>query len=150
MQWVTLNADMLAEAFQETECQDLLALRSTADPVPGICAGIAARIRAAVQANGRTQLAGGECDIPQALRGEAVAILRVQVLTRYDMTISDPRRDAATAAEARLDAIAKGEYPLAMDAVATKPTYHARKQRWGQPGSGGLMPSLLGRRPLRG
>ncbi len=140
MDWVTLNEDLLHEAFQDKECTQLLSLREHGDPVPGLCEGLAARIRAAVLANGRSGLQGGTCDIPQALRGEAVAILRLKVLTRYNLNVSEDRRQEAREAESRLDAIARGEYPLATSTVASSPTYHSRRQRFGSPGTGGLLP----------
>ncbi len=141
MSWFTLNEELLHEAFQDKECADLLALRAHADPVPGICKGLAARIRQAILANGRGGVQGEETDIPMALRPVAVALLRVAVLTRYNLSISEDRRTSAREAEERLRGIEKGEIPFATSAVATRPTYHSRPQRWGRSGSGGMLPS---------
>ena len=139
MEWFDLNDQLLAEAFQDRECTDLLALRSHADPVPGICRGLAARIRAAVQANGRCRLMGGENAIPQALRADAVAILRVKILVRYSLAVSEDRRQEAARAEERLDAIARGELPFADGTPQARPAYYGRKRYRRQPQNGGIM-----------
>lgn len=139
MDWITLDAGLIAEGLNEKEAAHVLQLRSGADPVPGICAGLAARIRAAVAAGGRCRLQGGEDSIPAALRGEAVALLVVKLLVRYAIAVSEPRKLEAEKAEERLDAIAKGELPLTDDGVAAAPTYSSRPQRWGQPSAGGVM-----------
>lgn len=139
MEWIKLDASLIAEGLNEKEAAHLLQLRSGTDPVPGICAGLAARIRAAVAAGGRCHLQGGADFIPAALRGEAVALLVVKLLVRYAINISDPRKAEAERAEERLDAIAKGELPFADDAVMAAPTYEGRPQRWCQPGMGGVM-----------
>ncbi len=141
MDWIEINEDLLHEAIQEKECEELLKKRSHADPLPGIYAGLAASIRSAILANGRGRLQGSKLAIPQSLRGEAVALLRLQVLLRYNLTISEDRREAARSAEAKLSAIARGEQPFASSAVATRSTYHSRRQRFGQPGTGGLLPT---------
>ena len=139
MEWIDLDERLLPEAFQDRECTDLLALRSSADPVPGICKGLAARIRAAVQANGRCELRGGESSIPQALRAEAVAILRVKILVRFNMSVSEDRRNEAQRAEERLDAIARGEMPFADGTPQARPAYYGRKRHRRQPMNGGIM-----------
>lgn len=140
MEWIELDETLLAEAFQERECAELLALRSSADPVPGICRGIAARIRAAVQANGRCVLDGSESSIPQALRSEAVALLRLKILIRYNLNVSDDRRQDAQKADERLDAIARGDMPFAGDSTpAARPAYYGRKRTRRQPPNGGIM-----------
>ncbi len=139
MEWIKLDGSLINEGLNEKEAAHLLQLRSAGDPVPGICAGLAARIRAAVVAGGRAKLQGEADSIPAALRGEAVAILTVKLLVRYAINVSEARQKAADRAEERLDAIAKGELPLADDAVAVTPTYHGRPQRWSQPGMGGVM-----------
>ncbi len=148
MDWIKLDASLINEGLNEKEASHLLQLRSTGDPVPGICAGIAARIRAAVTAGGRAKPQGGPDYIHPALRGEAVAILVVKLLVRYNINVSEQRAEEARRAEERLDAIARGELPLADDAVMTAPTYEGRPRRWAQPGHGGVMRSA--RRPLRG
>lgn len=139
MEWLELDEQLLGEAFQEKECAELLSRRAAADPVPGICRGVAARIRAAVQANGRCRLQGGECSIPQALRGEAVALLRVKVLVRYNIKVAEDRRREADSAEERLDAIARGEIPFADATPAARPAYYGRKRHRRQPSNGGIM-----------
>lgn len=140
MQWITITADLINEGLTATEATALLNARSTADPVPGLLLGLAARIRQCVLSGGRSRLQGGQLDIPAALRLEAVAILRYKVLTRLALTISEDRRAEANAAEARLDAIANGTTPLADDAVQQVPTYHGRPHRWNNPAAGGIMP----------
>lgn len=141
MDWIAITPELINEGLTHTEATALLNARSDADPVPGLCQGLAARIRQAVLAGGRTSLHGSQLDIPAALRLDAVAILRYKVLTRLALTISEDRRLEAQAAEARLDAIARGEVPLADDRVQQVPTYHGRPHRWTNPAAGGVMPA---------
>ena len=142
MDWTPCNAELLNDAFNATELAKVTQARSQteADPVPGICAGIAARCRAAVAASGRVSLRGipGE-NIPTALRGEAVSILRYKLLVRFDLSVSEDRRNEWQAAEQRLDSISKGEVPLVESTVASKPTYHGRPPRWNSPAGGGII-----------
>lgn len=143
MTWFPLNADLVNEALNPQEATAVLQRRGTesADPLPGICSGIAARIRAAVLGGGRSALGGAdETYIPNALRGEATAILRLKLLTRYALNVTEDRRREAEEAEKRLDAIQRGELPLADGAVANSPTYHNRPNRWQPSMAGGVMP----------
>lgn len=141
MQWSTLTEDALAEAFNAKEAEAVVRLRAEAavDPVPAIIGAVAARVRSAVLSGGRCRLCGGDGDIPAALRGEAVAILRMRLLTRFALSVTEERKEEATRAEQRLDDIAKGVLPFAADTVAAAPTYHGRPQRWNTPPHGGLM-----------
>lgn len=141
MRWETLTEDALAEAFNDRELEAVVRLRTDAatDPVPGIIAGVAARVRSAVLSGGRCRLSGGDGDIPAALRGEAVAILRLRLLLRFALSVTEERKDEAVRAEQRLDEIAKGTLPFASDTVAAAPTYHAKPQRWKTPPHGGIM-----------
>lgn len=141
MMWVELDESLIAEAFNNKEAEAIQHGRESAlsDPVPGILAGLAARIRAAVLACGRVRLRGGEFSIPQALRNEATAILRLKLLVRFSLTVTEERKREAELAEQRLDAIAKGEMPLAEDVVHHRPTYKGRPRRWDSPQKGGVM-----------
>ena len=143
--WIPCDSSLLTEALNAKERAAVEAIRANeeTDFLLGICAGIAARIRAAVLANGRAKLQGAAGFIPQALRNEAVAILRLKTLTRYALAVSEERKAEAREAEERLDAIAKGELPFldeeAADQSAPAPTYKARPSRWNSPASGGIM-----------
>ena len=141
MEWFTLDEELIAEAFNEREAQQLQETRHSlpADPVPGICRGLAARVRHCVLAGGRCRLSGTEADIPQCLRNEATAILRVKLLTRFALSITEERKREAEAAEQRLDAIAKGEIPFADETAAAGPAYYGRKRHRRQPSHGGIM-----------
>lgn len=141
MEWFPLDDALIGEALNPKEEEAVLRLRgeAAADPVPGICRGLAARIRNCVLSGGRARLQGGETEIPMALRGEATAILRVKLLTRFALSITEERKREAEAAEQRLDGIARGEYPLPDGTVAATPTYHGRPLRWQSPQGGGIM-----------
>ncbi len=141
MDFFTLDDALLAEAFNEKEAASLLQTRRSlpADPVPGICAGLAARMRNAVLAGGRAHLPADALAVPMALRGEATAILRVKLLTRFALAITEERKREAEAAENRLDAIAKGEIPFVDATPAARPAYYGRKRHRRQPQNGGIM-----------
>ena len=150
MQWITLDEALVHEGLTATEAKALLEAQAChaeapeerrRDPIPGLCQGLAARIRQCVLAGGRTVLQGTELAIPAALRLDAVAILRYKVLTRLALNVSEDRRLEAQEAEKRLDAIARGELPLADSAVQQTPTYHGRPHRWKNPEAGGVMPT---------
>ena len=142
MDWTTCDASLLIEAFNGIELAKVTQARGQgeADPVPGICAGIAARCRAAAAASGKVDMSGTNAgQIPAALRNEATALLRHKLLVRYDLEVTEERRLEAQAAEERLERIARGETPLLDDTVQTIPTYHARPPRWKSPIRGGLI-----------
>ena len=141
MQWITLDEALVNEGLTSTEAEALRAAQELQDPIPGLCHGLAARIRQCVLAGGRTVLQGTVLSIPAALRLDAVAILRYKVLTRLALNVSEDRRLEAQEAEKRLDAIARGELPLADSAVQQTPTYHGRPHRWKNPEAGGVMPT---------
>lgn len=143
--WTELCADTaLASALNPAEAAATAPLLAAGQGgIDALCADIAARIRAAVLAGGRARLQGGPRHIPASLRGEAVAILRLRLLTRFDLAVSEARKAEADAAEARLDAIARGEIPLldesAADTATPPPTYTGRVHRWQSPRNSGLM-----------
>lgn len=141
MDWTNCDATLLTEAFNATELAKVTQRRSQeeADPVPGICAGIAARCREAVAATGRVALPAPAASIPASLRCEAAAMLRYKLLVRYDLNVTEGRRREAEAADERLDKIARGETPLTDDTVMTTPSYHGRPLRWNSPQNGGLI-----------
>ena len=137
MNWIPLDDTLVAEGLNAKEAA---AVADAAVDLQGICRGLAARIRSCVLAGGRAAL-GGDDDtyIPEALRGEAVAILRLKLLVRFALVVTEERKREAEQAEQRLDAIARGEYPLPEDSVAASPTYHGRPQRWASPKHGGII-----------
>lgn len=146
-EWIQLGPAALVDTLNPAELEALAPYRGAEaqDPVPGIARGIAARIRSAVAAGGRLPLpdsAGdpaADCRIPAALYNEACAILRLKLLLRYALAVTQERKAEADAAEQRIDAVAKGEIPLASGPVATAPTYHARPPRWGFSRQGGIL-----------
>lgn len=140
-EWIALGPAALVDALNPTETDALAPYRGAEaqDPVPGIARGITARIRSAVAAGGRLACPPQEDLIPAALYNEACAILRLKLLVRYALAVTAERKAEADAAEARIDAVAKGEIPLAGGPVATAPTYHARPKNWGFSQSGGIL-----------
>lgn len=137
MNWIPLNDTLVAEGLNAKEAAVVM---ESAEELPGICRGLAARIRSCVLAGGRAVLGGeDETYIPEALRGEAVAILRLRLLVRFALVVTEERKREAELAEQRLDTIARGEYPLPEDTVAASPTYHGRPQRWASPKHGGII-----------
>ncbi len=142
MKWIRVDEALIAEGFNPDEQEAVSqgrAIDPAADPVPGICSGVAGRVRSAVLACGRVRMNADELSIPNALRGEATAILRVRLLTRFALAITEERKREAEAAEERLDAIARGDIPFAEDIAFSKPTFHGRPARWASPGVGGIM-----------
>lgn len=143
--WIPCDESLLLEAFNATEREAVQRVRQQdeSDAIPGICLGLAARIRAAVLAGGRAKLQGGEEMIPQALRNEATAILRLKVLVRYALAVTEDRRREAQEAEERLDAIARRSIPFLdeeqSDQADPPPTYHGKPQLWSTPPTGGIM-----------
>lgn len=143
--WFDLDDALLNEAFSAKEAETVASLRhaSVQDPVPGVLSGLAARIRAAVLAGGRSRLQGGPLSIPMALRSEATAILRYKLLLRFALVVTDDRKSEAQAAEQRLDEISKGVLPLPDESSTAQstppPTYHGRPHRWQSPRNGGIM-----------
>lgn len=150
MEWIRVDEALIAEGFNPVEQKAISqgrAIDPAADPVPGVCSGVAGRVRAAVLACGRVRLAEDALLIPNALRGEATAILRVRLLTRFALAITEERKREAEAAEERLDAIARGEIPFAEDVSFASPIFHGRRARWASPGAGGIMHGRINNHP---
>lgn len=141
MEWVTVDAALAEEGLSAAE---LAAVSNCgADwqaALQGVCMGLAARVRNACMASGRVQaLDPRPVAVPAALRAEVVDVLRYRLLLRFALRVTDERKEAATAAEARLDALARGEYPLVDSPAAAAPTYHGRPHRFQSPQRGGLL-----------
>lgn len=133
--WVDLTEDVLAETLNGAELQAVAARRGTeqVDPVPGILAGVAAKIRGRIRSGGRTRLQGSDLAIPDALWTEAVDIVRYQLLLRLALNISEPRKIAYQTALKTLDDISSGAYVLTDDdqPKAPGPMWFGRPRRWG-------------------
>ena len=58
MEWIAVDETLVAEGFNPAEQEAVAqgrAIDPAADPVPGICSGVAGRVRAALMACGRVQ-----------------------------------------------------------------------------------------------
>lgn len=141
--WVELTESILTEALQGAELQAVTAKRGaeTVDSVPGILAGVAAKIRGRIRSGGRTQVQDGELAIPDALWTEATDLVRYQVLLRYALPITESRKIAWQAALKTLDDISSGAYVLTDDGApkAPGPVWYGRPRRWGPATRRGIM-----------
>lgn len=119
--WMVLSAQDVLRALNG---QELAVLKSpqpnsqaTSDALLEEMIGdVLATIREAV-ANNRANTLGPDGTIPRSLRREALALLRMDLITRFDIrcTETDPRPAAAKAATAKLADIAAGKWQI-MDA----------------------------------
>lgn len=144
--WKELDDSILSEAFNGAELAAVARVRSEEkrDSVPGILAGVAAQIRGRIRSGGRSPLRGGESSVPAALWTVATDIIRYQVLLRYALNITEPRKLAWQQALKTLEDISSGAFVLPDEEAAVpgknpRPAFFGRPARWGYPKGGGLM-----------
>ena len=119
--WMDLSPKDVLRALSS---QELAALKSPQigglaeqdDLLAEMIDDVVVTIREAV-ANNRANTLGPDGTIPQSLRREALALLRMDLITRFDIRYAetDPRPTAAKAAMAKLADIAAGKWQI-MDA----------------------------------
>lgn len=119
--WMVLSPKDVLRALSS---QELAALKSPQiggpveqdDLLAEMIDDVVVTIREAV-ANNRANTLGPDGTIPQSLRREALALLRMDLITRFDIRYAetDPRPAAAKAATAKLADIAAGKWQI-MDA----------------------------------
>lgn len=128
--WMVLSPNDVLRALSS---QELAALKSPQiggaaqqdDLLREMIDDVVVTIREAV-ANNRANTLGPDGTIPQSLRREALALLRMDLVTRCDIRYAetDPRPAAAKAAIAKLADVAAGKWQIlsATQAVATPPS----------------------------
>ena len=119
--WMVLSPKDVLRALSS---QELAALKSPQiggpveqdDLLAEMIDDVVVTIREAV-ANNRANTLGPDGTVPQSLRREALALLRMDLITRFDIRCAetDPRPAAAKAATAKLADIAAGKWQI-MDA----------------------------------
>lgn len=141
--WQKLTDEVLTEALNSHELSVLTAKRKgeQTDPVPGILAGVAARIRGCIRAGGRVRLHVGEDFIPSALWTIATDIVRYQVLLRFALGMTDERKLAYQEALKTLEDVATGRFVLADDSTpkSPSPAWQGRKRRFGPSAKKGII-----------
>ena len=141
--WKKLTDEVITEALNGAELATLTTKRrgENTDAVPGILAGVAARIRGCIRAGGRSPLRGDDHTIPTALWMAATDIVRYQVLLRYAISISEPRKLAYEQALKLLDDVAAGRFVLADEGTpkTPAPAWQGRKRRFGPSAKKGII-----------
>ena len=69
-------------------------------------------VREAVATNKANRLGSDPLSIPRSLRPAALDIAALRLLKRFALTVTDERKAAATAAEARLEAVRSAAAPV--------------------------------------
>lgn len=128
--WMVLSAQDVLRALNSQELAVLKSVQPGSDPeaealLAGMIGDVMITIREAV-ANNRANTLGPAGTIPRSLRREALALLRMDLVTRYDIRCAetDPRPSAAKAATAKLADIAAGKWQIldTDQVVATPPS----------------------------
>lgn len=101
-----------------------------AETVAGAAAELTAEVRMLVASGGRAELAADESAVPSGLMAACTAVLRYNLLARYALDISEPRKKAYEDARALLDKAAEGRLNLDTDKDTTPhPYYNARRSK---------------------
>lgn len=141
--WQKLTDEVLTEALNGRELAALTAKRQSesSDPMPGILAGVAARIRGCIRAGGRVRLRGGEDTIPTALWTVATDLVRYQALLRFALGMTDERKLAYQEALKQLEDVAAGRFVLADEGTpkTPAPAWEGRKRRFGPSSKKGII-----------
>jgi len=109
--WLPLTADDLACVFSAQEMAQLTA-QDRLPYVEETLADITAMVREAAAANKANRLPADPLCIPRTLRPAALDIAALRLLKRFALSVTEERKAAAAAGEARLEAVRKAEAPL--------------------------------------
>lgn len=109
--WLPLTVQDLSAVFATAELDELT--RPECLPyVEDTLADIVAMVREAVATNKANKLADDPMSIPRSLRPAALDIAALRLLKRFALTVTEERKAAANAAEARLESVRKAEAPV--------------------------------------
>ena len=109
--WLPLTVHDLSAVFAPAELDELT--RPECLPyVEDTLADIVAMVREAVATNKANRLAIDPLAIPRSLRPAALDIAALRLLKRFALTVTEERKAAATAAEARLEAVRRADAPV--------------------------------------
>lgn len=108
--WITLTADMLAEAIDRAELDAITAADTEGTVVPGIIQDVTAAIREAIAGNAANVMDQDDSTIPRTLKPEALDMIAWRLLKRYAVMVSEDRDKANTAARERLEAVRAGTH----------------------------------------
>ena len=109
--WLPLTVQDLSAVFATAELDELT--RPECLPyVEDTLADIVAMVREAVATNKANKLADDPMSIPRSLRPAALHLAALRLLKRFALTVTDERKAAANAAEARLESVRKAEAPV--------------------------------------
>lgn len=110
--WITLTPADIVKVLNPDELNAYQELGSDTD-LTEMIDDIIVTVREAI-ANNKANTLGSDGMIPQSLRREALALLRMDIINRYNVsyTETDQRPKAATLAQEKLRQIAKGEWQI--------------------------------------
>lgn len=108
--WITLTADMLAEAIDRAELDAITAADTEGAVVPGIIQDVTAAVREAIAGNAANVMDQDDTTIPRTLKPEALDMIAWRLLKRYAVVVSEDRDKANTAARERLEAVRAGTH----------------------------------------
>ena len=132
MAWRKVTEQDLTSALSREEIDGI---RSSADfetePVGLRIAETVAYVRGCIRSGGRTRLADDPTTLPESLIGPAMNKLRVELLTRFDVTVNETRQKLYEDAEKLFKEVMTGDYapegddetPATAPAAATAPTF---------------------------
>lgn len=108
--WITLTADMLAEAIDRAELDAITAADTEGTVVPGIIDDVTATVREAIAGNAANVMDQDDTTIPRTLKPEALDMIAWRLLKRFAVVVSEDRDKANTSARERLEAVRAGTH----------------------------------------
>lgn len=108
--WITLTADMLAEAIDRAELDAITAADTEGAVVPGIIDDVTATVREAIAGNAANVMDQDDTTIPRTLKPEALDMIAWRLLKRFAVVVSEDRDKANTSARERLEAVRAGTH----------------------------------------
>lgn len=109
--WLTLTRDNLPEIFAPKELE-ILSKEENQPYVEECLADITAEVREAIANNAANKLDAEESTIPRTLKTTMLDIVAVRLLKRFNLTVTDARKEAAAEAREKLVAIAQARYKI--------------------------------------
>ncbi len=106
--WVTLTPADIAAVLVHSE-RDTVLSPAHGSAVKTVCEDVICLVREAVASNRANRMSADPARIPRSLRPAALDIIRLRLLTRFALSVTEERQEAAERAEQELEAVRTGK-----------------------------------------
>lgn len=115
MSWIAITEDIARSAFNSVEDSSArlkFVAAGQSDPLIEVIRQVTMQFREAIRSNPSNRLDPDPTTLPEASLIHACAMIRHRLLTRFGISMDEPRLMEFRSAEAYLKAVAKGEHAV--------------------------------------